>query len=219
MKKVIKKGIILVGISAILIGLVGCTNNNNSNQNNDLESETTIESSGELPIATIKVKDFGIIKAELYPDKAPNTVNNFISLANSGFYDGLIFHRVIEGFMNQGGDPDGIGTGGPGYSIKGEFSNNGYTNNDLKHTAGVLSMARSNDPDSAGSQFFIMAEEAPYLDGDYAAFGKVTEGMDVVEAINSVETDRNDKPLKDVVIESITVDTKGVDYKAPEKVE
>lgn len=219
MKKVIKKGIILVGISAILIGLVGCTNNNNSNQNNDLESETTIESSGELPIATIKVKDFGIIKAELYPDKAPNTVNNFISLANSGFYDGLIFHRVIEGFMNQGGDPDGIGTGGPGYSIKGEFSNNGYTKNDLKHTAGVLSMARSNDADSAGSQFFIMAEEAPYLDGDYAAFGKVTEGMDVVEAINSVETDRNDKPLKDVVIESITVDTKGVDYKAPEKVE
>ena len=220
MKKVIKKGVILVGISAILIGLVGCTNNNNnSNQNNDSESETTIESSGELPIATIKVKDFGVIKAELYPDKAPNTVNNFISLANSGFYDGLIFHRVIEGFMNQGGDPDGIGTGGPGYSIKGEFSNNGYTKNDLKHTAGVLSMARSNDPDSAGSQFFIMAEEAPHLDGDYAAFGKVTEGMDVVEAINSVETDRNDKPLKDVVIESITVDTKGVDYKAPDKVE
>ena len=219
MKKVIKKGVILVGISDILIGLVGCTNNNNSNQNNDSESETTIESSGELPIATIKVKDFGVIKAELYPDKALNTVNNFISLANLGFYDGLIFHRVIEGFMNQGGDPDGIGTGGPGYSIKGEFSNNGYTKNDLKHTAGVLSMARSNDPDSAGSQFFIMAEEAPHLDGDYAAFGKVTEGMDVVEAINSVETDRNDKPLKDVVIESITVDTKGVDYKAPEKVE
>ena len=220
MKKVIKKGVILVGISAILIGLVGCTNNNNnSNQNNDSESETTIESSGELPIATIKVKDFGVIKAELYPDKALNTVNNFISLANLGFYDGLIFHRVIEGFMNQGGDPDGIGTGGPGYSIKGEFSNNGYTKNDLKHTAGVLSMARSNDPDSAGSQFFIMAEEAPHLDGDYAAFGKVTEGMDVVEAINSVETDRNYKPLKDVVIESITVDTKGVDYKAPEKVE
>ena len=219
MKKVIKKGVILVGISAILIGLVGCTNNNNSNQNNDSESETTIESSGELPIATIKVKDFGVIKAELYPDKALNTVNNFISLANLGFYDGLIFHRVIEGFMNQGGDPDGIGTGGPGYSIKGEFSNNGYTKNDLKHTAGVLSMARSNDPDSAGSQFFIMAEEAPHLDGDYAAFGKVTEGMDVVEAINSVETDRNYKPLKDVVIESITVDTKGVDYKAPDKVE
>ena len=215
MNKVIKKGVILVGISAMLIGLVGCTNST-SNQNNTEESVVTIESTGELPIATIKVKDFGTIKAELYPDKAPNTVNNFISLANSGFYDGLIFHRVIKDFMNQGGDPDGIGTGGPGYSIKGEFSSNGYTNNDLKHTAGVLSMARSNNPDSAGSQFFIMAKEASYLDGDYAAFGKVTEGMDVVEAINSVETDRNDKPLKDVVIESITVDTKGIDYKEPE---
>lgn len=218
MNKVIKKGVILVGISAMLIGLVGCTNST-SNQNNTEESVVTIESTGELPIATIKVKDFGTIKAELYPDKAPNTVNNFISLANSGFYDGLIFHRVIKDFMNQGGDPDGIGTGGPGYSIKGEFSSNGYTNNDLKHTAGVLSMARSNNPDSAGSQFFIMAKEASYLDGDYAAFGKVTEGMDVVEAINSVETDRNDKPLKDVVIESITVDTKGIDYKEPEKIQ
>ena len=218
MNKVIKKGVILVGISAMLIGLVGCTNST-SNQNNTEESVVTIESTGELPIATIKVKDFGTIKAELYPDKAPNTVNNFISLANSGFYDGLIFHRVIKDFMNQGGDPDGIGTGGQGYSIKGEFSSNGYKNNDLKHTAGVLSMARSNNPDSAGSQFFIMAKEASYLDGDYAAFGKVTEGMDVVEAINSVETDRNDKPLKDVVIESITVDTKGIDYKEPEKVE
>lgn len=218
MNKVIKKGVILVGISAMLIGLVGCTNST-SNQNNTEESVVTIESTGELPIATIKVKDFGTIKAELYPDKAPNTVNNFISLANSGFYDGLIFHRVIKDFMNQGGDPDGIGTGGPGYSIKGEFSSNGYTNNDLKHTAGVLSMARSNNPDSAGSQFFIMAKEASHLDGDYAAFGKVTEGMDVVEAINSVETDENYKPLKDVVIESITVDIKGIDYKEPEKVE
>ena len=219
MKKVIKKGVILVGISAMLIGLIGCTNNKTSNPNNDEESEVSVESTEELPIATIKVKNFGTIKAELYPDKAPNTVNNFISLSNSGFYDGLIFHRVIKGFMNQGGDPDGIGTGGPGYSIKGEFSSNGYTKNDLKHTAGVLSMARASNPDSAGSQFFIMAEDASYLDGDYAAFGKVIEGMDVVEAINSVETDGNDKPLKDVVIESITVDTKGVDYKEPEKVE
>lgn len=218
MKKIIKKGVILIGISTMLIALAGCTNNNTSSQNTDEKNETKVESTGELPIATIKVKDFGTIKAELYPDKAPNTVNNFISLANSGFYDGLIFHRVIKGFMNQGGDPDGIGTGGPGYSIKGEFSNNGYTNNDLKHTAGVLSMARANDPDSAGSQFFIMAEEASHLDGDYAAFGKVTEGMDVVEAINSVETNSNDKPLKDVVIESITVDTKGIDYKEPEKI-
>lgn len=219
MKKIIKKGVIFIGISTMLIALVGCTNNNTSSQNTDKENETTVESTGELPVATIKVKDFGTIKAELYPDKAPNTVNNFISLANSGFYDGLIFHRVIEGFMNQGGDPDGVGTGGPGYSIKGEFSNNGYTNNDLKHTAGVLSMARANDPDSAGSQFFIMAEEAPHLDGDYAAFGKVTEGMDVVEAINSVETKSNDKPLEDVVIESITVDTKGINYKEPEKIQ
>ena len=219
MKKVFKKGAILVGISAMLISLVGCTNNNTSSQKSDEEIEITVESTGELPIATIKIKDFGTIKAELYPDKAPNTVNNFISLANSGFYDGLIFHRVIKGFMNQGGDPDGVGTGGPGYSIKGEFSNNGYKNNDLKHTAGVLSMARANDPDSAGSQFFIMAEEAPHLDGDYAAFGKVTEGMDVVEAINSVETKSNDKPLEDVVIESITVDTKGINYKEPEKIQ
>lgn len=219
MKKVFKKGVILVGISAMLIGLVGCTNNNTSSQKNDEESEATVEATGELPIATIKVKDFGTIKAELYPDKAPNTVNNFISLANSGFYDGLIFHRVIKGFMNQGGDPNGVGTGGPGYSIKGEFSNNGYTKNDLKHTAGVLSMARASDPDSAGSQFFIMAEEASYLDGDYAAFGRVIEGMDVVEAINSVETNSNDKPLKDVVIESITVDTKGINYKEPEKIQ
>lgn len=219
MKKIIKKGVIFIGISTMLIALAGCTNKNISSQDTDEENETTVESTGELPVATIKVKDFGTIKAELYPDKAPNTVNNFISLANSGFYDGLIFHRVIEGFMNQGGDPDGVGTGGPGYSIKGEFSNNGYTNNDLKHTAGVLSMARANDPDSAGSQFFIMAEEASYLDGDYAAFGKVIEGMDVVEAINSVETNSNDKPLKDVVIESITVDTKGINYKEPEKIQ
>lgn len=219
MKKIIKKGVIFIGISTMLIALAGCTNKNISSQDTDEENETTVESTGELPVATIKVKDFGTIKAELYPDKAPNTVNNFISLANSGFYDGLIFHRVIEGFMNQGGDPDGVGTGGPGYSIKGEFSNNGYTNNDLKHTAGVLSMARANDPDSAGSQFFIMPEEASYLDGDYAAFGKVIEGMDVVEAINSVETNSNDKPLKDVVIESITVDTKGINYKEPEKIQ
>ncbi|MDO4925189.1 MAG: peptidylprolyl isomerase [Turicibacter sp.] len=219
MKKVFKKGVILVGISTMLIALAGCTNKNISSQDTDEENETTVESTGELPVATIKVKDFGTIKAELYPDKAPNTVNNFISLANSGFYDGLIFHRVIKGFMNQGGDPNGVGTGGPGYSIKGEFSNNGYTKNDLKHTAGVLSMARASDPDSAGSQFFIMAEEASYLDGDYAAFGRVIEGMDVVEAINSVETNSNDKPLKDVVIESITVDTKGINYKEPEKIQ
>ena len=217
MKKVIKKGVILVGISAMLIGLIGCTNNKISNLNNDEENEVSVEATGELPIATIKVKNFGTIKAELYPNKAPNTVNNFISLANSGFYDGLIFHRVIKGFMNQGGDPDGVGTGGPGYSIKGEFSSNGYTNNDLKHTAGVLSMARASNPDSAGSQFFIVTKDAPHLDGQYASFGKVIKGMDVVHKIENVETDSNDKPVKSVVIESIKVDTKGEEYKDPDK--
>ena len=219
MNKILKCGVALIGASAAVIALIGCSSINNSKNNVTGDSwNKKVEAPAELPIATIKIKDYGVITAKLYPDKAPNTVNNFISLANSRFYDGLTFHRVIKGFMNQGGDPDGIGTGGPGYSIKGEFSNNGYTNNDLKHTAGVLSMARSGDPDSAGSQFFIMADTAKHLDGEYAAFGKVTEGMDVVEAINSVETDRNDKPLNDVVIESITVDTKGVNYKEPEKV-
>ena len=135
------------------------------------------------PIVTIEMENGGIIKAELYPAKAPNTVNNFISLINHGFYDGVIFHRVIEGFMIQGGDPQGIGIGGPGYSIKGEFARNGFKTNDLKHERGVLSMARSMLPNSAGSQFFIMHQDSPHLDGDYAAFGKVIEGMDVVDAI------------------------------------
>ena len=170
------------------------------------------------PVVTITMDNGDVMKAELYPEIAPNTVNNFISLVKKGFYDGLIFHRVINGFMIQGGCPDGTGMGGPGYSIKGEFTQNRFKN-DLKHTAGVLSMARAMHPNSAGSQFFIMHKDAPHLDGAYAAFGKIIEGMDVVEAINSVETDGNDKPLKDVVIESITVDTKGVDYKEPEKVE
>jgi Peptidyl-prolyl cis-trans isomerase (rotamase) - cyclophilin family len=165
------------------------------------------------PVATITMKDGGIITAELYPEVAPNTVANFIELANSGFYDGLIFHRVIPGFMIQGGDPVGMGVGGPGYCIKGEFSQNGFTN-DLKHTRGVLSMARSQHPDSAGSQFFIMHADAPHLDGGYAAFGMVTDGMDVVDAIAAVQRDANDKPIEDVVIESIRVDTKGVEYTA-----
>lgn len=145
-----------------------------------------------------------VIEFELYPEIAPNTVNNFISLANKGFYNGLIFHRVISGFMIQGGDPDGRGTGGPGYSIKGEFSSNGFKN-DLKHTAGVLSMARSMAPDSAGSQFFIMHENSPHLDGQYAAFGKVIEGIEVVDKIASVKTDYNDRPYEDQVIEFMTV--------------
>ena len=173
--------------------------------------------SGELPIATIVVKDYGTIVAELYPSKAPNTVNNFISLANSGFYDGLTFHRIIDGFMIQGGDPEGNGTGGPGYSIAGEFSSNGYTENDLKHTDGVLSMARARSKDSAGSQFFIMVGDYNNLDGEYAAFGKVISGLDIVKSISKVTTDNNDKPKKEVVIESITVDTKGVNYPEVEK--
>ena len=167
------------------------------------------------PVATIEMSDGSIIKAELYPDVAPNTVNNFIYLANNGFYDGLTFHRCISGFMIQGGDPNGNGSGGPGYSIKGEFSNNGITN-DLKHTKGVLSMARTSDYDGAGSQFFIMVSTRPNLDGDYAAFGNVTEGIEYVEAIADTEVDENSKPVTDQVIKSITVDTFGVYYPVPE---
>lgn len=170
----------------------------------------------ENPIVTFEMENGDIIKAELYPEVAPNTVNNFVSLVKKGFYDGLIFHRVINGFMIQGGCPQGIGIGGPGYSIKGEFSGNGVAN-DLAHTAGVLSMARANDPDSAGSQFFIMHKDAPYLDGQYAAFGMVIEGMDVVNKIATVMTDYNDKPLQPQQMKTVTVDTKGVDYPEPEK--
>ena len=168
------------------------------------------------PIVTITMENGDVIKAELYPQIAPNTVNNFISLVKKGFYDGLIFHRVIKGFMIQGGCPLGNGTGTPGYSIKGEFSNNGFTNQ-LKHEAGVLSMARSMMPNSAGSQFFIMHKAAPHLDGSYAAFGKVIEGMDVVNKIAETETDFRDRPLDDQQIKSMTVDTFGVDYPEPEK--
>jgi len=169
------------------------------------------------PVVTITMENGGVMTVELYPEVAPNTVNNFIFLAKSGFYDGLIFHRVIPGFMIQGGDPEGIGVGGPGYSIKGEFTQNGFRN-DLRHEPGVLSMARSSRPDSAGSQFFIMVEKAPHLDGAYAAFGKVTSGMEVANAIVSVKRDYNDRPLEIQKIKSITVDTFGVDYPAPEKV-
>lgn len=169
------------------------------------------------PIATITMEDGGVITVELYPAAAPNTVANFVELANSGFYNGLTFHRVISGFMIQGGDPDGNGTGGPGFSIKGEFSANGV-DNQLTHSRGVISMARANGYDTAGSQFFIMHADATNLDGQYAAFGAVTSGMDEVDKIASVKTDANDKPVLDVVIKSITVDTKGVEYKA-EKIE
>ncbi len=168
------------------------------------------------PIVTIEMENGDIMKAELYPEIAPNTVNNFISLINKGFYDGVIFHRVIKGFMLQGGDPQGTGTGGPGYSIKGEFSHNGFTN-ELKHTPGVLSMARTFIPDSAGSQFFIMHQTSPHLDGEYAAFGKVIEGMDIVNKIAEVTTNYADKPLEDQRMKKVTVDTFGITYPEPEK--
>ena len=168
------------------------------------------------PVVTITMENGDVIKAELYPEVAPNTVNNFISLVKKGYYDGLIFHRVIRGFMIQGGCPQGTGMGGPGYSIKGEFSQNGVKN-DLKHTEGVLSMARSMMPNSAGSQFFIMHKDAPHLDGAYAAFGKVTEGMNIVDKIANERTDYSDRPLKEQKIKSMTVDTFCVDYPEPEK--
>ena len=168
------------------------------------------------PIVTITMENGDVMKAELYPEIAPNTVKNFVSLVSKGYYDGLIFHRVMKGFMIQGGCPEGTGMGGPGYSIKGEFSGNGFTN-DLKHTKGVLSMARSMMPNSAGSQFFIMHETSPHLDGQYAAFGKVTEGLDVVDKIASVKTDYSDRPIEEQKIKSITVDTMGETYEEPEK--
>ena len=169
------------------------------------------------PIVTIEMEDGGIIKAELYPEIAPNTVNNFISLVSKGFYDGLIFHRVIPGFMIQGGDPMGNGMGGPEYSIRGEFKANGF-NNTLLHSRGVLSMARSMMPNSAGSQFFVMHEDAPHLDGQYAAFGKVIEGIEVVDQVCRVRTDYNDKPRIPQVMKKVTVETFGVEYPEPEKV-
>ncbi|MCD8208878.1 MAG: peptidylprolyl isomerase [Bacteroidales bacterium] len=170
------------------------------------------------PIVTIEMEDGGVIKAELYPDVAPNTVNNFISLVRSGFYDGLTFHRIIPGFMIQGGDPEGVGTGGPGYQIRGEFTNNGFQN-DLHHERGVLSMARAMDPDSAGSQFFIMVNGAPHLDGDYASFGKVTEGMDVADRIVNAHRNRvTDRPVEDQKMKKVTVETFGEDYPEPEKI-
>lgn len=167
------------------------------------------------PIVTIEFKNGDSVQVELYPDVAPNTVNNFISLVNKGYYDGLTFHRIINGFMIQGGCPEGTGMGGPGYSIKGEFTSNGVENN-LKHTAGVISMARSQMPDSAGSQFFIMHKDSPHLDGSYAAFGKVTEGMDVINKIADTETDYADAPLSPVIMKTVTADTFGVQYPEPE---
>lgn len=201
-----KKGL-LASLLAGALALVGCSN--------EVVDEVRTPPD-ELPVATIIFKDYGTVEAELYPHIAPNTVNNFISLANSGFYDGLTFHRIIKNFMIQGGDPDGTGTGGPGYTIKGEFTKNKFKN-DLKHTEGVLSMARSSNKNSAGSQFFIMTKDTPSLDGQYASFGKVISGMDIIHQIENVETGSGDKPVKDVIIESIKVDTKGEKYDLPEK--
>lgn len=185
----------------------------------DKTNEETTEapiSTDAKPTVTMTLEDGEEVVMELYPEVAPNTVNNFIALAEDGFYDGLIFHRVIKGFMVQGGDPEGTGTGGPGYTIKGEFSSNGAENN-LTHEPGVISMARSEHPDSAGSQFFIVTGEADHLDGDYASFGKVIEGMENVEAMEKVETDETDRPQEDVVIETMTVELNGYEAKAPEK--
>lgn len=194
--------------------------NQNTDQNTDNETEEATETTAyptdveENPTITIEIQDSDPIVVELYPEIAPNTVLNFISLASEGFYDGLIFHRVIPGFMIQGGDPDGVGTGGPGYSIVGEFNSNGFENT-LEHERGVLSMARSQSPDSAGSQFFIMTDNSPHLDGDYAGFGKVIEGIETVDKIVSTERDGSDKPLEDQVIVKMEVDTKGYDYPGP----
>ena len=203
-----KKGI-LASLLAGAMALVGCSQ---GEMNDEVRTPPK-----ELPVATIIIKDYGTIEAELYPHIAPNTVNNFISLANSGFYDGLTFHRVIKDFMIQGGDPNGDGTGGPGYSIKGEFTKNKFKN-DLKHTEGILSMARSQNKNSGGSQFFIMTKEASHLDGQYASFGKVTNGLDIVHKIENSKTGSNDKPVKNIIIESIKVDTNGVKYDEPEKI-
>ena len=169
------------------------------------------------PIVTFEMENGKTFKAELFPEKAPNTVNNFLSLVNKGFYNGIIFHRVIAGFMIQGGDPQGQGTGGPGYRIKGEFSSNGFEQNDIEHVRGVLSMARAHHPDSAGSQFFVMHDDADYLDGQYAAFGKVIEGMETVDEIANVKTDWYDRPREDQKMKSVTAETFGVDYPEPVK--
>lgn len=169
------------------------------------------------PIVTFEMENGKTFKAELYPEKAPNTVNNFVSLVKKGFYNGIIFHRVIAGFMIQGGDPEGRGIGGPGYHIKGEFSSNGFKTNDIKHVRGVLSMARAGHPDSAGSQFFVMHEDADYLDGQYAGFGAVIEGMETVDEIANVKTDWHDRPYEDQKMKNVTVETFGVDYDEPKK--
>lgn len=211
MKKSFLFGLLLM-ISIILLAACGTKEEKKSSNSSNVDYADKIK---ENPIVTITMNDGKKIEIELYPKVAPNTVSNFVSLVNKGFYDGLTFHRVIPDFMIQGGDPNGDGTGDPGYSIKGEFSSNGF-DNDLKHERGIISMARSTDPDSAGSQFFIMVADQSSLDGEYAAFGKVTSGMDTVDTIVNVGRDENDKPLEDVKMKKVTVDTKGEEYPEPE---
>lgn len=209
MGKVLKNLILIIMVSSSILIIGGCSKK--------IEiTNKSLDPPKELPIATINIKDYGTIKAELYPHLAPNTVNNFIELANNEFYNGLIIHRVVKDFVIQGGDPEGSGIGGPGYSIKGEFEENGFRN-DLKHEKGVLSMARSQQPDSAGSQFFIVTKDSPNLDKKYAAFGKVISGIEIVDDINSVEVDKKDKPKEKIEIESISVDTRGIEYNKSEK--
>ena len=220
-----KKTIVLLLVALLLLSLACATEEVSradkaaeallaAQQKNETKEETNVDKTH--PIATITMKDGGVIKLELYPETAPESVKNFISLANSGFYDGLIFHRVISGFMIQGGDPKGNGTGGPGYSIKGEFAANGVKN-DISHVRGVLSMARAQPYDSAGSQFFICHADSTFLDGQYAAFGRVTSGMDVVDKIAATTTDSKDKPYKDQIMETVRVETWGVEYGEPNK--
>ena len=212
------KRLLTIGL-AFMLALFVFTGCNQSSKDDNNKDNNKVEDTREgNPIVTITMEDDSEIKLELYPDIAPNTVNNFISLIQEEYYDGVIFHRVIPGFMVQGGDPDGNGTGGPGYSIEGEFSSNGFENN-LKHERGVISMARTMDPNSAGSQFFIMVDDAPHLDGEYAAFGKVLEGMEIVDGIVSVETSANDKPVEDQIMKKVTVSLGSHDYKEPEKVQ
>ena len=208
-----KKRMMFMFLIVLMLIIYGCQSDvENSNEPNN----TTNNNDEEKPLVTMTMEDGGEIEIELYPNKAPNTVNNFIALIEDDFYDGLIFHRVIPDFMIQGGDPEGTGMGDPGYSIKGEFSSNDF-DNDLKHEPGILSMARSQDPDSAGSQFFIVTGDGSHLDGDYAAFGKVIDGMDVVEDIEAEETDNNDRPKTDQIIESMSVDLNGYQAEEPEK--
>lgn len=214
-----KKRVFLLLLSLVmtLVFMVGC-GKTTSNESKDNINDTVIDSNYEpvkgLPIVTITLEDNSEMILELYPEVAENTVNNFISLVHKKFYDGLIFHRVIEGFMIQGGDPEGTGMGGPGYSIDGEFDSNGFKNK-LKHTPGVISMARAKDPNSAGSQFFIMHKDYPALDGKYAAFGKVFKGLDTIDKIADVETNSKDKPLKDIIMKTVTVDLNGYEPKEP----